>query len=287
MPEGPEVKIITEWLQKTCMGAYCLSIFIDINSKYVNNELKGYDSKLFPLYINNITCKGKNIFFHLINEENPSINYYLNSTLGLEGHWTLNKEYNQKSGKTHSNLWLNLTYCLNKDETFQLYYDDSRHFGNISLLNEEEYEEKLNKIGPDLLNENVSWDLYYQRIKSIMKRTRTLTLAKFILKPEYFSGIGNYLKSEILYLSRLNPNRNINTLTDDEILRLYTNSINVIHQAYQLGGMTIKSFVNPLNRTLGGYIPLVYDRNVDNYGYRIIKSGGNERTTYWVPELQQ
>lgn len=286
MPEGPEVRIITEWLQKTCMGAYCLSIFVDINSKYAYKELKGYDSKLFPLYINNITCKGKNIFFHLINEDNPSTVYYLNSTLGLEGHWTLKRKYNQNSGKTHSNLWLNLTYCLNKDECFQLYYDDSRHFGNLRLLNENQYQQKIDKIGPDLLNENVSWDLYYQRMKTIMKRTRTLTVAKFIIKPDYFSGIGNYLKSEILYLARLNPNRNINTLTDEEIFRLYNNSISIIQQSYQLGGLTIKSFVNPLNETSGGYIPLVYDRKIDDYGYKIIKNGGSDRITYWVPQLQ-
>lgn len=288
MPEGPEVRIITEWLQSVCRDATCLSIFVDMQSKYYKKEIEGYEKihKLFPMKINQVTCKGKNIFFHLVKNEET---YYLNSTLGLEGHWTLLKEYNQNSRKTHSNLWLTL---MKDKEIFPLYYDDSRHFGNLRVLDEKEYQARLKIIGPDLLNENVSWENYYERIKGIIRRTRTLTLKKFIAKPEYFSGIGNYLKSEILYLARLNPNRNINTLTDEEIYRLYSISVITIQEAYKLGGMTIKSFVNPLNKNAGGYLPKVYDRRVDDHGYQIVTESGSgnsktkEQTTYWVPQLQ-
>ena len=307
MPEGPEVKIITEWLKSICVGKYYMSLFIDISSKYYKYELTGmkHIKNIQTLRIDDIICKGKQIFFVLINDqilyddynniyENYN-KYYINSTLALEGYWSLQKQWVKSTGNSHSNLWITLGDKQNNkyENIFNLYFDDSRHHGNIRILNEQEYTNKINKdIGPDLLNEEVEWDLYYTKVKNIMDRTRTLTLEDFLLKQNYFSGIGNYLKSDILYLSRLNPYRNIKSLKDMEKYELYTKSILIIHEAYNLGGMTIKSFKNPFNKDnnyKGGYIPYVYGKIYDTNGYKILKTNGQndtKRTTYWVQQLQ-
>ncbi len=289
MPEGPEVKIITEWLRKQCKNKYMVSIYVDENSKYYERELEGYTMIMnkLPLYIENVTCKGKQIFFILT--ANDGIKYYMNSTLGMEGNWRLERKWIESSGKTHSNLWINI-YDDNKN-IFKLYYDDVRHGGNLRFLNENDYNNKISKgIGPDLLSEKIEWNVYYDRIKDIMSRVRKLTLDNFLLEQKYFSGIGNYLKSDILYLAGIDPHKKLFDLNDKEIYNMYYYSILIIKQSYDNGGMTIKSFVNPNNKSIGGYIPYVYGESCDRNGYVIHKTNGinkKHRTTYWVHELQK
>ena len=240
-----------------------------------------------PLHIKDVICKGKQIFFILIDKNGTK--YYMNSTLGMEGKWLLERRWIESSGKTHSNLWLNIYDDVSKN-IFKLYYDDVRHGGNIRFLDENEYNNKITKeIGPDLLSENIEWNDYYNKVKNIMSRVSKLTLDKFLLDQKYFSGIGNYLKSDILYLARINPHKKLTDISDKEIYNMYYYSINIIKESYNKGGMTIKTFVNPNNKSDGGYIPYVYSRTHDNNGYIVHKSNGannKHRTTYWVPELQ-
>jgi len=75
MPEGPEIKIITDWLSKNFSGTKIIN-----NSKYP--QINGF-------FIQTVKCKGKQIFFHLVNGDHK---YYLNSRLALEGKWTLTVE---------------------------------------------------------------------------------------------------------------------------------------------------------------------------------------------------
>ena len=53
-----------------------------------------------------------------------------------------------------------------------------------------------------------------------------------------FAGLGNYLRSEILFLSRLHPKRTLGSLSVDERRRLASQIHTVIHRSYQSKGMT-------------------------------------------------
>src|SRR5690606_38252829 len=98
-------------------------------------------------------------------------------------------------------------------------------------------------------------------------------------------GIGNYLKSEILYLSGLSPYRKMNTLTIDELEKLRICSHKIILNSYHAGGLTIKDFISP-NGEFGNYQPMVYDLKYDAFGNDITKVSIGGRCTYWVPNLQ-
>lgn len=132
------------------------------------------------------------------------------------------------------------------------------------------------------------------KMRSIISRTKTLNIADFLLKQNYFSGVGNYLKSEILYHSRLNPFRNISSLSDNDIYVLYIKSIEIIKQEYDMGGMTIKSFINPFGvdgsngPSNGGFIPMIYGKTTDPYMNEVKSSNndGKSRRTYLVSSIQ-
>ena len=59
------------------------------------------------------------------------------------------------------------------------------------------------------------------------------------------SGIGNYLKAECLYASRISPHRACDSLSDEEIDLLFENCKTIIRRSYELGGATISSYRQP------------------------------------------
>lgn len=276
MPEGPEIKIITEWLAKNFTGTKIIN-----NSKYP--QVNGAT-------IQEVTCKGKQIFFCLTSGTTTTpAKAYLNSRLALEGKWTLTEA-------KHTRFWMYLTrYSAVYDTSTQsikiletplvLYNDDTRNFGAVDLLDENGFRNKINQIGPDLLSESIDYALWVQKIKN--RRIPTKQICDYLLEQKYFSGIGNYLKAEILYRCRIRPDRQLNQLTDDEIKSLFEVSIATIKEAYSYHGLTIRTYWSPEGHR--GVFPLkVYNRDIDDNGYKVIKGTfDDDRTTHWVPEVQK
>ena len=263
---------------------------MDKSSKYYPDGIRGIEYINGIMKVIGVDCKGKYIFIK-VQDANNNI-YYIYNHLGMEGKWLKQRKW-LNTGNSHSNLWITIGHNLNGnifENVFDFYFDDVRHYGKFEILSEDQYINKLNGIGPDMLSDDVSFEIYYNKVQDIMSRTKTLNLAEFLLKQNYFSGVGNYLKSEILYQAKLNPFRNISSLNQNEIYAMYSKSIELINQAYNMGGMTIKSFINPFGNINGGFIPMIYGKSIDPYSNNIESSNkkGNTKTrmTYWVPSIQ-
>lgn len=306
MPEGPEVKNISDYLSKNFKGLILISFGYDDKSRYRNGFPKeDLFKSLLPLKLLDVFSKGKQIFFHFYSldlackacskseprgsqaslglDSNKEI--YLNSNLGMEGCWITDK-------KNHSNFWLYFGKKIKVGKIYgnfitnKLYYDDSRHLGNLSLKSEEEFIIKWNKIGPDLLSEEISIELWSFKIKN--PRIKNKQICDFLLNQQYFSNVG---KSEILYDARIRPDKTLSQLSDEEIKKLLQSSLQKIKQSYLCGGVTIKSYMNPnYDNTIEKKIfPLfVYNQLFDPLGNKVMKTVFNDkRTTHWVPTLQQ
>ena len=268
MPEIVEVEIIREWLHRKYQG--CI---IKNCSRY---------PEILNTVIDNISRKGKQIFFRLLKEDRTCL--YLNSRLGLQGKWTAIEENNTR-------FWMvlnkyNIDNNLNVNtEILNLYNDDSQNFGDIELFNERQYINKLNKIGPDFLNDKIDIHDWMSKIKN--KRISNKQICDYLLEQNHFSGIGNYLKADILYSSKIRPDRTLQSLNDSEIVLLLEKSFEIIKRSQAYGGLTIKSFWSPEGKK-GMYPTLVYNKEKDPLGYVVIKSTFNDdRTTHWVPEIQK
>jgi DNA-formamidopyrimidine glycosylase len=275
MPEGPEVLIITNCL-KDFIGHYIKNITWTDQSRY-KKGLSKYDEQQFPSIIENVFSKGKQIFFQLKSKKGDI--FYLNSFLGMTGKWQL-KEGN------HSNLFLTL-------DTTTLFFDDVRHLGGLTILNEKELQSKLNKLGPDILryaislhgekieHEEITKEKWKEKFRN--KRIENWEICKFLLDQSKFSGIGNYLKSDILFESHISPNRLLKNLTDKELEKLRENALKIIYESYKEGGLTIRDYVD-LYGNKGRYNPKIYG----NPGENITKSKCSDgRTTYWNKDIQK
>lgn len=317
MPEGPEVRRVTDKLRSRLKGRTLLWIDILPNNKYTNNLTQwwGQFGALFPSTCLEIICRGKQIFFFFENQ----IAFY--GGLGMFGHWfyfTSKDEISNKalqkytSEKNHARFALHFgksSGLLDMSDTV-IWYDDTQSQGNFTITTWSDAVEKMKEIGPDLLAtsspfrdihpavqpslpqfffERVTLELFSDGLRE--PRRSQIALCKFLMEQKYFSGIGNYLKSEILYRARLNPFRLVSTLTDDEISRLYGNCLTTIQQAYQSGGLTHGTFLDP-DMEKGTFPVFVYKRagEKDPHGFTIVfipkDQSPDKRGTYYVPELQ-
>jgi formamidopyrimidine-DNA glycosylase len=142
----------------------------------------------------------------------------------------------------------------------------------------------MKHVGPDLMRDNITYDEYYSIITR--KRLSNKDIYCFLMDQSYFSGIGNYLAAEVLYDSQILPDRTLGSLNDDDIYRLYKNSIDIIIESYRNNGLTISTYFDMEGRA-GTFECRCYGRKYDPEGRRITKKTfSNGRTSWYCPDYQ-
>ena len=114
-----------------------------------------------------------------------------------------------------------------------------------------------------------------------------------LLNQKVISGIGNYLRADVLWLSKISPFRKVNNLSDLEIKNLYNNSKILTWGDYDYNNAVKMDIIKKSTK-----IPSDYDRDFfvyysdkDIYGNPVIKEelyeGNQKRFIYWVKEIQK
>jgi len=297
MPEGPEIRIQIDLL-KGFIGKTIIGMNHNEKSKFNKHKIKGLHLIKLPVKLNNIFCRGKTIFFEGLTRQNKII--YMVSQLGMTGKWYWSKEGKLKPAK-HSDFWIDFGRPSKSFKgkwvlQYRLYFNDMRHFGNFNIYDKDTIDEVWKKHGPCLLttalyNKGIDKKLNnHQKIitkekyieKLSDKRLKNKQICGFMLEQKYFSGIGNYLRAEILYSSKIRPDKLLSELSNDEKEKLYKYSLDVILRAYLTQG--------PPN----GYIPegsftlKCYNREYDPYGNPVVRQRFKDnRTIHWVPKIQK
>ena len=286
MPEGPEVKKIAESLNNHLASKVITEIF-KTNNNPRHNAIEGFNQlvSLLPLRIGSISSKGKKIIFQLTTLSSPNQMIYLVSSLGTKGSWIFNPT-------KHADIYFKVSKLIPISgvsnillDDVTLYYDDSIHYGVIKLaFNVESFSKIISNIGHDVLSEGLSKDIWLSVVKN--PKLSKKQICWLIMEQKYFSGVGNYIKAESLYRSKIRPDRLVADIKDDELELLRTSILAVINESYQANGLTIKDYKDPEGR-LGNFITQVYGRNTDPYGNLVIKTQfGDKRTSHWVPNIQ-
>ena len=108
-----------------------------------------------------------------------------------------------------------------------------------------------------------------------------------MLDQSKFSGIGNYLRAEILYQCRISPWRKLSELSEKEQELLYFTTLKIMKRSYESNGKTLKSYVTPEGHN-GKFRCVVYGCSSDPDG-NIIKTEKDStgRMIHWVPAVQK
>jgi len=169
-------------------------------------------------------------------------------------------------------------------EDYKIYYCDTGGLGigEITVCNGvEELAINFTGVGRDFIRREVTFDEWKPYASS-----RKSNIVRFLRDQKKFSGIGNYIVSESMYRARLSPERNMKTLDNQELRKLFDSIISVMRDAIESGGTTISDYVGP-NGEDGKYVTDVYGRQKDKLGNRITKIKVDGRPIFYVESLQK
>lgn len=279
MPEGPEVRVITDFLVKNFKNSSLSKISI-ITGRYTKKAPQNL-TKLngtLPAKILNIQNKGKFIYFTLDND------YILWFTLGLTGSF-----YKDCAGKTKNEQGIEVDkFCRIKLETSkgQLFFSDMRNFGTLAIhppeTSKEALEKKLKTLGPDPLSVYTDAQKDEQRAYFIKKvksqRNKSKTIGTLLLEQKFISGVGNYVRAIALYHAKISPHRHLSTLTDKDLSNIYDEVYKIEQASYK---KQTKSGIHTFKHT-------VYRKSTDPMGNPIkVDEMPKGRHIYWSPKVQK
>ena len=134
----------------------------------------------------------------------------------------------------------------------QLRYIDPKRTGELWILTPEEVAEGVDEIellGYDVVDQPVPWADFAKMVLS-----RSMKLKTLLTDEDLLAGIGNVYSDEILYDAGLRYDRVSDTLSVQEVRRLYRSVVEILHDAIKHGGSTLSDDDwHDLHGAAGGY----------------------------------
>jgi formamidopyrimidine-DNA glycosylase len=264
--------------QSPLIQLFSIKIPKDSNLLYKDYEL--FMTKL-PLKIKNIFSFAKKM---LIQFEDDSILLF---EFGMTG--------NFDKGAIRFSMNFQIQILDNNDnnniimKNKQINYKNDRKIRSIITYypSEHLYLQYISKFAPDCSLIDYSTFLKRFQVLQITKNRQNTVMFKLLLDQYLLvSGIGNYLRAEILYDAELNPYSQCKDLTELQIERLFKSIKKIITQSYNQGGLTIKDF--HVGNTRGKFKPKVYNRTITLDDHKLLierldENYGFKPTLWWVP----
>jgi formamidopyrimidine-DNA glycosylase len=281
MPELPEVENVVLSLKKKVLGKTFLCSWVK-NKKIDTKQIQGKKIK-------DVKRFGKNILFFLTDGKVLFVHLRM-SGFFIVGKWELNESdfcENKYENKKDDDLpekkrFWQVVFFLNNGKMLVL--SDYRKFAKVELISEKQAVEKISVLGPDplLITEKEFTELFKKRKGAV----KPLLMNQF-----FISGIGNIYASEILFLSKVKPQRKANKLTKKEVKTIYSNMQSVLKKAILMKGDSTSDF-RLVDGEKGGYQNnhLVYNRKGKECvvcGTEIEKIMFAGRGTYFCPKCQK
>jgi len=217
MPEGPEIRRAADKIEAVLKDKTTEKIYFGLA------PLKKFAKPLMGCKVLGLETRGKALLTHF------DCGYTIYSHNQLYGVWHVVKR--DKLPKTNRQLRL----AIHTREHSALLYSAS----DISVWQTEKVEEHpfLKRIGPDILNPRLSWREVAERLQSKAFAGRALN--SVYLDQTFLAGLGNYLRSEILFLAGVHPEQKARDLTKGQIGKLARTTLEISQRSYVLAGVTL------------------------------------------------
>jgi len=275
MPEIGEVRIIADNITHLIDGKILTKIEILTPGYKQTKKINELNASL-PQVVCSISTKGKFTYIELKDGNAIGIG------LGMTG--------NIRIEPTPEHCHLKICYKdkdNDNDAGKHFYYYDVRRFGRWEYLSKDELNHKLSELGSDLIHETLT----DKQIITAFRRKNTMNICKVLMDQKVIAGVGAYIKSEILYHSKIHPLAKVINIPDESIIKLYQEAQKIALNSYYAGGASLYTFTgidgkkSDFKNTL-----VVYGKARDPNGYEVIRIPDSEspdkRTTHWVKEVQ-
>ena len=236
MPEGPEIRRAADRIAAVLAGRRLEEVWFGLP------RLERFADELVGCRVDRVDTHGKALLIRF------DLGLSLFAHNQLYGVWYLRKRGElPRTGRR-------LRVALHTETDTALLYSAS----DIAVLtpDEELFHPYLSRLGPDVLDPALTWRDLSRRLSLPAFRRRSL--AALYLDQGFLAGIGNYLRSEILFAAGLHPGSRPQDLPLRTRNRLARQTLLIAQRAYATGGVT-----NPEAR-----VAALKSRGVKRAGYR-------------------
>lgn len=270
MPEGPETHYIADRLRQLLLDRPLLEVSFSLP------ELKAFDKSLKGHAVNHVEARGKALLTGFDN----GLTLYTHSQ--LLGYWNFQQKTPPEPASGSPRVWL-----ATASSSAALYIAPKVEIWKTNEIHAHPF---LAKLGPDVLDPEVTAEDFIARIGNAPFSRRKL--AVLLLQQEFAAGMGNYLRSEVLYGARLSPLRIGASLSIAERQALANALLAIPRRSYRskFKGRLPDSSKDYLVHTAKTFRFKVFDRE----GYpcpscagRVVMERLASRRLYWCPHCQR
>lgn len=272
MPEGPEIRRAADQIAKAIEHRLTTSIF------FAFSHLKPYETILQGREVTAVQTKGKAMLIRFDNQ----LSIYSHNQ--LYGKWMIRPLHD------YPQTVRQLRLAIHNEKKSALLYSAS----DIEVLDEiaVAHHPFLSKLGPDVLDATTTVAQVADRF--LDQRFHRRRFASLLLDQQFLCGLGNYLRSEVLFVARLHPLLRSSNCSSGQILKLAEACIAVTYQSYTSKGITndlkLAQTLKAQGKLRRDYRHYVFGReNRPCYvcGTLIVKEILAGRRLYYCPNCQQ
>ena len=221
MPELPEVETIVRGLREPLVGRQFTGVRADWENLVARPAVEEFKRGLVGQRVLGVKRRGKYLVFTL--SGGGSLIVHLRMTGRL-----LIKNSDDELDK-HDHLVFEL------DDGRELRFNNVRKLGRVYLVDDED--EIVGRLGPEPLD-----DYFAPADFTALLSGRRGKIKPLLLNQRFMAGVGNIYADEALFAARIHPERRADTLTAEEIERLYHAIRQVLAQGIRNRGTTFSDY---------------------------------------------
>lgn len=217
MPEGPEIRLAADRIAEVLEGEVVEAV------SFAFPDLEPFERTLAGCRVTAVDTRGKAMLTRFDN----GLTLYSHNQ--LYGRW-----FTAPRGELPETR-RSLRVALHTARRSALLYSASE----VDVLDAQGLDDHpfLSRLGPDLLDEALTAGAVAQRLAE--DRFRRRGLAALYLDQGFLAGLGNYLRSEILFCAGAAPTRRPMDLEDEDLQRLGRVTLELARRSYATRGITL------------------------------------------------
>lgn len=271
MSEGPEVHRIADDLAERLVGQRLKRIY------FAHPRLKIWEQRLRRSRIEGVRVRGRAWFFRL------QKGLFLYSESPHPAHWKIRPPETRAGAAERFNLEL-----VTERASAALLLPSK-----VAVLTQDQLftHPTWSAIGPDVLDPSLDETMLCERL--LDPRFAKRQLSSLLADPNFVSGLGNVLRSEILFAAGIEPVKRLVRCNERERTRLASALIEVPRRSYEYGEHAFFS-TKLLNSGAVGVASLTKNLVFDREGERCVDCAAKIRRSvlsrkplYWCPNCQR
>lgn len=277
LPELPEVETVRKGLEGLVIGKMIERVQVSWPRIIRTDEsLEQWQHELVGQRIERVSRRGKYLIFHLSD-------CLLISHLRMEGKYLYYPDEDSLLPEMAKHTHVRYYFM----DGSQLHYHDVRKFGRIERLRTDDlatyFLEK--KLGPEPVAGEFLVENFQQQLAFIKKAIKPA-----LLEQKLVVGLGNIYVDETLFRAGIHPAMPANRLKAEQVKLLHQKIMQVLDEAIEAGGSTIRTYKNTLGEA-GSFQQtlMVYGRQDEpcvTCGTPIEKIQLAQRGTHFCPSCQ-